>query len=132
MPRRVAIVCGGRDFIPTPKDQQNLVRALRKHKITWVRDGKASGADEFAHQVADRMGLDTDRIPANWKEHGRAAGPLRNQRMLDAEPRPSLVIAFPGGSGTDNMIALASRAGIRVVNMPKQKARYAGPMLGWR
>jgi hypothetical protein len=39
--------------------------------------------------------------PADGKKHGRAAGPIRNQKM--PEEKPELVVAFPGGRGTADM-----------------------------
>jgi hypothetical protein len=54
-----------------------------------------------------------DVYVAQWKKHGRAAGPIRNQRMLD-EGKPDLVVAFPGGRGTADMIRRAERAGVPV------------------
>ena len=51
--------------------------------------------------------------PANWKKHGRAAGPIRNKQMLE-EAKPDLVIAFPGGAGTANMVKQAREAGVKV------------------
>jgi len=53
-------------------------------------------------------------FPADWETHGKAAGPIRNQRMLD-EGRPDLVVAFPGGRGTSDMVARAKRAGVEVM-----------------
>lgn len=58
-----------------------------------------------------------DRIFADWKTHGRAAGPIRNQRMID-EWKPTLVIAFAGGRGTADMIRRAKAAGIEVREVP--------------
>jgi hypothetical protein len=54
-----------------------------------------------------------DVYVAQWKKHGRAAGPIRNQRMLD-KGKPDLVVAFPGGRGTADMIRRAERAGVPV------------------
>ena len=51
--------------------------------------------------------------PADWDTHGRGAGPIRNKQMLE-EGKPDLVIAFPGGKGTANMIGQAKEAGIPV------------------
>ena len=39
---------------------------------------------------------------------------MRNARML-AEGKPDLVVAFPGGRGTADMVAQARKAGVRVV-----------------
>jgi hypothetical protein len=45
---------------------------------------------------------------ANWKEHGKAAGPIRNGNMLDeAGDEPLLVIAFKGGRGTADCVRQA-------------------------
>jgi ABC-type Fe3+-hydroxamate transport system substrate-binding protein len=46
-------------------------------------------------------------------KYGPSAGPIRNGRML--EYKPDLVIAFPGGRGTANMVKQARKAGIAVV-----------------
>ena len=40
------------------------------------------------------------------EKHGNAAGPIRNQRMLD-HGKPDIVVAFPGGSGTADMVKLS-------------------------
>jgi hypothetical protein len=48
-----------------------------------------------------------------WDELGKKAGPLRNQRMLD-EGKPDLVVAFPGGGGTKDMVRRAVKAGVSV------------------
>lgn len=45
--------------------------------------------------------------------NGKAAGPIRNQRMLD-EGKPDLVVAFPGGRGTADMVRRAKAAGVPV------------------
>jgi hypothetical protein len=52
---------------------------------------------------------------AKWHVHGRAAGPIRNGVMIDM--RPDIVIAFPGGDGTADMVAQATEAGIRVIRI---------------
>lgn len=42
-----------------------------------------------------------------------AAGPIRNQHMLDIG-KPDVVLAFPGGRGTEDMIRRAEKAGVPV------------------
>lgn len=51
--------------------------------------------------------------PANWLKYGRMAGAMRNQQMLDEE-EVDLVVAFPGGKGTADMVRRARAAGIEV------------------
>lgn len=77
-----------------------------------------SGADALADRVGRTLGLkvgeDLIRVPADWDRHGRAAGPIRNQQMLD-EHAPDLLVAFRStgkSNGTDHMIRIARAAGI--------------------
>jgi len=41
---------------------------------------------------------------------------IRNQQMLD-ESRPDLIVAFPGGRGTKDMVDRATKAGVKVVKV---------------
>jgi hypothetical protein len=53
---------------------------------------------------------------ADWKGLGRKAGPIRHQQMLD-ESQPALVVAFPGGRGTADMVCRARGADIEVIEV---------------
>lgn len=113
------LVCGGRDF----NDRSAMARALRRFKPTIPTDddlaehiiivGGAPGADTLAAEYAEVFGIRLRIYPADWKTHGRAAGPIRNQTMLD-KGKPDLVIAFPGGRGTADMVRRARAAGVPV------------------
>lgn len=110
------VVCGGRDF----NDRQAVIKAFQGLPVgTIIVHGDCSGADRLAAEVAENWGLETEAHPADWKKHGKAAGPIRNQEMIDSEPR--YVIAFPGGSGTADCIARAEAAGIQVKKVAKPK-----------
>jgi hypothetical protein len=50
---------------------------------------------------------------ADWRKYGAAAGPIRNQRMLEGPP--DIVVAFAGGKGTADMVQRARAAGIAVI-----------------
>ncbi len=54
-----------------------------------------------------------EAYPAEWNLHGRTAGPVRNRRMIE-EGKPDLVLAFPGGQGTADLVRRARAAGIEV------------------
>ncbi len=56
------------------------------------------------------------RVPAHWESQGRKAGALRNRWMLDF-CRVDRVLAFPGGNGTADMVALATERGISVTEV---------------
>jgi hypothetical protein len=112
------LVCGGRDFA----DREKLDRVLRlvdraRGPIRVLIHGDAPGADRLSAQWAKDTGLDEYgevlAFPADWKLHGKAAGPIRNQQML-VEGKPDVVVAFPGGTGTADMVRRARAAGLTV------------------
>jgi predicted Rossmann-fold nucleotide-binding protein len=108
------LVCGGRDYAAYARLCSTLDRLLvnRLPEVVIIHGG-ASGADSLAGRYAAERGLTCEVFEADWKTHGRAAGPIRNARML-AEGKPDTVVAFPGGRGTANMVALARAAGVTV------------------
>ncbi len=78
--------------------------------------GLALGADLMAEDWGIRYALNIRRFKADWDTHGKAAGPIRNQQMID-QGKPDLVIAFPGGRGTADMVAKTREAGIDVAEI---------------
>lgn len=129
---RVA-VCGGRGYgiAPACLTRTELSAALRKaaherdflwatlssihmaRRISVLIHGGAPGADRHAKRWAVMNDIQTMGFPADWSL-GPRAGPLRNQRMID-EGEPDLVVAFPGGRGTADMVRRAKAAGIEVL-----------------
>ncbi|MGB3417884.1 MAG: DUF2493 domain-containing protein [Mesorhizobium sp.] len=120
------LVCGGRDF----NDRQKLHNALDAivprtepdeygnslpDNVTIIHGG-ARGADQLAddYGVLNWCGIEIFR--ADWGL-GKAAGPIRNQRMIN-EGKPDIVVAFPGGKGTADMVRRAKTAGIPVREIP--------------
>jgi hypothetical protein len=105
------LVCGGRHFA----DRELLFRELDAlPRPALVIHGGQTGADTLAGEWAKERGIPALVFavsPAEWRQLGRRAGPLRNARML-AEGRPDLVVAFRGDDGTRNMLGQAKRAGI--------------------
>jgi hypothetical protein len=118
-----AIVCGGRDY----RNRDRLFRVLdaaaeRLGVDAIVEGGQRSkdpetderfGADWLAKSWAIQRGLQCDTYYAAWDLHGKAAGPMRNAEML-AKSDAELVIAFPGGAGTADMVRRAEQAGVEV------------------
>lgn len=122
------LVCGGRNYNDKQKlysvlDQMHDVGGEPYHmEITEIVNGAATGADKLASDWArDRKKHNGTTIrlyefPAAWNQYGPSAGPIRNQQMLDAR-KPEVVVAFPGGVGTNNMITKAQQASIPVVSI---------------
>jgi len=110
------IVTGGRDFNnwPCVRDALTYVHEVRG-PITELVHGDARGADSLADRWAREHGIDPIPYPADWVAHPAAAGPIRNSQM--AKDGADLVIAFPGGDGTADMVRKARRAGIMVVRV---------------
>ena len=116
------LVCGGRKF----RDRDLAYKVLNvihngvKGGITTIIHGGASGADSIAGEwSADVLKKEAEVYLANWNLHKTAAGPIRNRKMLK-EGKPDIVVAFPGGSGTSDMIKIAAAAGVKVFDIEKK------------
>jgi hypothetical protein len=87
------------------------------HRATpIIVHGAAEGADALAERWAKAEFIGRHRFPAQWDKYGKAAGPIRNQAMID-KGKPDLVVAFPGDRGTADMGRRAKAAGIKVVEI---------------
>lgn len=133
------IVCGGRAFADRALVFTTLdtLERYARHvpgsgipdcdevRLTIVQGG-AAGADALAREwVAERVSQGHRHacvtFEAAWSTHGRAAGPIRNARMV-AEGADAC-IAFPGGRGTDDCARRCEEAGIDVVRVRVAEAR---------
>lgn len=106
------IVCGGRDFTDYERVAAVLDRLQAMRPIFAIWHGNAKGADTLADRWCRERGVKVFPVPAEWSKHGRRAGPLRNQAMLGNHI--DLVVAFPGGAGTEDMVKRAKAAGVLV------------------
>lgn len=120
------LVCGGRNYSDEAFVRWVLDVLNEKKHIDMVIHGCAAGADSFGETWAtSRPGECTAfGVPADWKTHGKAAGPIRNARMLELG-KPDLVVAFEGGTGTADMVSRARSAGVRVLEAEQWRAKYA-------
>lgn len=112
------LVCGSRDFTDRRIVYTVLVGmtyfSFKSDSPVVVIEGGALGADRFAAEWAE--GSNHLRFPADWTKHGKAAGPIRNQTMLD-EGKPDIVVAFVNkplaeSRGTADMVRRARKAGV--------------------
>lgn len=106
------IVCGGRTYTDALQLDAALTTLHAQHAIACVIDGGARGADTLAQFWCEQQEIRNITCMADWTTHGKAAGPIRNTHMLSRKPH--LVVAFPGGRGTDNMVSQARAAGVPV------------------
>jgi hypothetical protein len=110
------LVCGDRNYMDVGKVENFLLKMKNEYSDLYVITGDCSGADSFAKSVCIKHDIKYKVFKANWNEHGRAAGPIRNKEMLDhlistdnAMDNKNLnVVAFhddvENSKGTKNMI----------------------------
>ena len=123
------LVCGGRDYNDHDAvfgflDNFCVDNGLRYEcdeygnwlpkDIVIIHGACPTGADSLADQWAVVNWVQFVEFRADWKTYGNKAGPIRNQRMID-EGKPDIVIGFPGGRGTADMLRRARAANIKVV-----------------
>ena len=113
------LVTGSRDW--TDRDAvfvailRQIIGMDRRH-ITIVHGACPTGADAFAAELADWNGIREERHPADWKARGKAAGPIRNQAMVDAGADICLAFPLDSSRGTRDCMRRAEAAGIPVVD----------------
>lgn len=86
-----------------------------------VVEGKCpkGGVDEFARDWAKAQPFaDPETHPARWNRYGKAAGPLRNTKMVNLGA--NICLGFPGlgSTGTIDCMDKARAAGIQVIELP--------------
>jgi len=114
-------ITGGRDFkeYDRVKEVIRILAAFYGDKLRFMH-GDAKGADRLGRDAAIEFGVPIKKFPADWDTHGKAAGPIRNQEMIDylkmcrRKGHSVQVIAFPGGDGTADMVKRAETALIDV------------------
>lgn len=115
------LVTGGRYFNDVPR----LWRYLDSlEDVQMVVEGASDdvtgphvGTDYWANQWARARGIYHERYHAEWEMLGKAAGPIRNKKMI-INSAANLVVAAPGNAGTKGMIAIAKERGVEVRMLP--------------
>lgn len=141
------LVCGGRDYgnlarlkgnrkdpewIQKEREYRHIMGTLNRMSLEWPKtpedeygnwlpdvtiiSGAAQGVDSVAIDWAVVNWQKCEEYPADWKAFGKLAGIKRNEQML-LVGQPDLVVAFPGGSGTADMVRRAKRAKIKVIEI---------------
>src|SRR5574338_295009 len=105
------VVTGGRDYADEAHVFERLDYVAELYGgVARLAHGACSGADTLAVRWATSRGVPLAAYPAKWREYGRRAGPMRNADMLVRE-KPAILVAFPGGKGTDDCVRQAQRMG---------------------
>lgn len=114
------LVCGGRTYSNVTRVWEVLCSIeFGQGPIHLIIHGDAKGADTLAKRWAMTFGVQNAAYPAQWHLYDKAAGAIRNKQMA-VEGQPDLVVAFPGGRGTADMVRQARRHGIEVMEIDKE------------
>jgi len=111
-------VTGGRKYQNYEELSQRLDEAVNQlnpaegTNINIIAGG-ATGADKLAEKYARERNYNLTVKSANWTKHGKAAGPIRNREMAKLS---DVGVAFPGGTGTQNMIQTMGQEGKPILN----------------
>ena len=113
------IIAGGRDFTnvnvmaETLNNLQDVDHVIEIEKLTLIC-GVARGADLTAYKLFKEVGLPVEAYPANWDQHGKQAGFIRNTQMAGVA---DMLIAFWDGEsrGTAHMIDTARKHNLNVL-----------------
>ena len=122
----VIVAAGGRDLVwPQERIASALLQRSGGRPVHLLLHSGARGADRAIGRAAQQLGWRVQSLAADWRRHGRAAGPIRNRLLLEqalveaqAHTCPAfsasvLVIAFPGGAGTASLVQQARRCSSR-------------------
>lgn len=116
-PYRV-IVTGSRSWVDSDTIREALdevyCRIPADQDFVLVHGGCPTGADAIAHAWAEPTSATIDIFIADWANHGRAAGPRRNARMVAEGADLCLAFIKNGSRGASHTVRLAERAGIPV------------------
>lgn len=119
--KRRLLVCGGRRGSPQIQElvTKTLNALVTKHYLArdfCMIQGGATGVDSIAKGWAINAGVAVLEMSANWTTYGDQAGAIRNRWMLEWA-MPDLVVAFPGGTGTADMVKRAKRANVTCIEI---------------
>jgi YspA, cpYpsA-related SLOG family len=111
------LVCGDRNWKDGSLIGRTIDNLRASVQINSIVEGGAPGADKLARQHAIKVGIFVIEVLPDWRTYGKAAGNIRNQKMLD-DYRPDMVLAFHddigNSKGTADMMDRAEKAGIEV------------------
>lgn len=106
----IVLCCGGRGYFG---DVDNALDILHSQQpVTLLVHGGAPGADSRSGDWARKNNIHVAEVRALWDNFGKGAGSKRNQSMLLLNI--NYVVAFPGGSGTYDMVERATKHGLTV------------------
>lgn len=114
------LICGSRDLWVPALVTKVVASLANLTNIEEVIQGGAHGVDKAAHCASlTVLKRNSREFRADWNTHGKAAGGIRNQRMLD-EGKPTHVVGITvknitESRGTQDMLSRSKDAGLSYV-----------------
>lgn len=111
----VVAVTGGRGYYDMGHISRSLDAVYEERTVDVLVHGGCSGADAGAKAWAVARLVQTAefRVTASQWHESKSAGPIRNRLMLTV-CKPDLLVAFPGGDGTDGCVEIGRELGIEI------------------
>ncbi|MBF6331881.1 SLOG family protein [Nocardia transvalensis] len=121
MTSRRILITGSRAWLHRPTIRIALA-AVWSPSAILVSGACPRGADYLCESCWTHWGGRVERHPADWHRHGRAAGFVRNQRMVDLGADICLAFIHNHSPGATHTAELATAAGIptRIFRDPVQ------------
>lgn len=111
------LVTGSRTW----RDKATIANALLQWWLANDRpkailiSGGAQGADQLAEEVWNGQQFEIEQHPADWKSHGKAAGPIRNAEMVKLGASVCLAFIHNESRGATHCARLAVKRGIPTI-----------------
>jgi hypothetical protein len=114
------LVAGSRRWTNQRQLAVVLFRWGRRFPGAVLVHGGYRGADLLAAAIWSRWHWPVEQHAAACREHGHAAGPIRNQHMVGLKPDVCLAFLCAESRGTRHCTALAEHAGIPTVRIEQE------------
>lgn len=112
------IVAGDRDYTNIDAVYNQIGHYLVTRNISTedliIISGNCRGVDKIGESFANEYETGLELFPADWESYGRAAGPIRNEKMAKIS-NGLLAFLNKKSIGTKNMINQAIKRGLEVV-----------------
>jgi hypothetical protein len=110
------IISGDRNWTCSDLARRVIARLVARHGEVEIIHGDARGVDSAFADAAREAGCGVFPYEALWEKHGKRAGPIRNQAMVDAGAEFVIAVhrSLAWSRGTGDLVRRALAAGIPV------------------
>ena len=89
--------------------------SIPKEEKIAIFSGKCYGMDELGEAYATQNSWEIRDFFADWKVLGKAAGPTRNQKMIDSGANFLICFYLEDSKGSKDIIARAKKKNIKTI-----------------